>query len=133
MASRKKSNFRAVGAALLAAVAVGGGPCLASPAWADPDFCGAREDPFVCTARLQNGPPNAGESTFVKLVRGHVPGNDQRLLNAGRTICNQVSGGLSGRYVVSETSDYLGTSMASAGQVLDAALEYICPGVQVAG
>lgn len=41
--------------ALLAAGLLTTGVCAASVAQAD--FCGAKEDPFSCTARLDAGPP----------------------------------------------------------------------------
>ena len=85
-------------------------------------------DPFVCTARLETGPPTPGESTFINLVRGHVPGSDTDLLVTGRTICHM--GGESARYVDQEVAAHLRTDMAHAGQVLDAAVEYICSGVR---
>ena len=116
---------------LIAAVVV----VFSSPrnAHADPAFCGAREDPFVCTARSQTGPPTPGESSFIDAIRGHSPGSDAQLLNAGRTICGELSGGDSGQYVDGEVATYLGTNSANAGQVVDEATEDVCPGVHVSG
>ncbi|WP_415822369.1 DUF732 domain-containing protein [Mycobacterium senriense] len=59
----------------------------------------------------------------------NAPGSDADLLLTGRTICTQ--GGISGRYVNQEVAAHLGTNTAAAGQVVDAAVEYICPGVNI--
>jgi hypothetical protein len=119
-----KLVLAAIGSALLVAGLLTGGVYAASVAQAD--FCGAKEDPFVCTARLDAGPPTSGESAFIQSVRGHVPGSDADLLVAGRTICKM--GSDSGRYVRQQVAQRLGTDTGNAGQVMDAAEEYICPG-----
>jgi hypothetical protein len=96
---------------------------------ADPQLsCGAHEDAFACSARNQTGPPTPGESAFINLVRGHVPGSDQQLLVTGRTICNELAGGISMRYLNGQVAAHLGMT-SSADQVVVAAVEYICPGV----
>jgi hypothetical protein len=112
------------------------GLALAAGSWpaavnADPAGCGAHEDAFSCTAKLQTGPPTPGESTFINNVRGHIAGNDAQLLNIGRTICQQISGGVSSRYVVTEVATHAGTDSGSAGQVVDQATEDICPGAHI--
>jgi hypothetical protein len=120
-----RTSYRLLPSAFLLGAA--GLLCLtASPAAAD--FCGAKEDPFVCTARLQTGPPSPGEVAFLNVVGPHVPVSPQQLLVAGRTVCNQ--GGLSLSYVVSELNSFLGLrDMNSAAEVLFEAHESMCPGV----
>ncbi|MDV3305845.1 DUF732 domain-containing protein, partial [Mycobacterium avium subsp. hominissuis] len=76
---------------------------------------------------LDAGPPTSAESAFIQSVRGHVPGRDTDLLVVGRTVCKM--GSDSGRYVRQQVAQRLGTDTANAGQVMDAAEEYICPGV----
>jgi hypothetical protein len=115
-------------AALLTVGCVVSAICSPSVSYADPAFCGAHEDAFTCTARLQSGPPTAGETAFINNVRGHVPGSDAKLLNAGRSICSMLKGGDSGQYVDTQVGSYLGMAPHSAGQVVDSATEYICPG-----
>ncbi|ATA28184.1 hypothetical protein MLM_1570 [Mycobacterium lepraemurium] len=120
-----KLGCAVVCSALLAAGLLTTGVCAASVAQAD--FCGAKEDSFSCTARLDAGPPTSAESAFIQSVRGHVPGRDTDLLVVGRTVCKM--GSDSGRYVRQQVAQRLGTDTANAGQVMDAAEEYICPGV----
>ncbi|WP_350224458.1 DUF732 domain-containing protein [Mycolicibacterium sp. lyk4-40-TYG-92] len=96
-----------------------------------PGFCGAHEDPFVCTARNQTSPPTAGESTFIGVLRGPLGTTEAKLLVAGRTICTQLSAGASGQYVATEVGAYLGIDRRAGGQVLEEAVQDICPGVHV--
>lgn len=126
MGSLRRTAGRTI-TALLTSGLLGVGVYLGTPVRADPGFCGAHEDPFSCTAKLQTGPPTAGESTFINTVRGHVPGTDAELLNTGRTICVMLKGGDSPQYVRSSVATHLGTNNGSAGQVLDQATEDICP------
>jgi hypothetical protein len=115
-----------VATALLAGGLLGAGIFSASPVLADD--CGAREDVFVCAARLDAGPPTPGETAFINLVRGHVPGSDADLLVTGRGVCRLGRyGTVSGRSAVQQVATHLGTDMAHADQVLDAAAENICP------
>ncbi len=62
--------------ALLAAGLLTTGVCAASVAQAD--FCGAKEDPFSCTARLDAGPPTSAESAFIQ--------SDQMLTDGWRSV-----------------------------------------------
>lgn len=102
---------------------MGGSISLAGSAWAD--FCGAREDPFVCTARLNNGPPNPNEANFLRVVRPYVPTGDQQNLIAGRTTCTQ--GDATTDYVAREVGAYLGIDTKAAARFVHIANGYLCP------
>jgi hypothetical protein len=78
--------MKTIVAVIATGMLLGAGIYSTSPVQAD--SCGAKEDPFVCTARLETDPPTPGESAFINLVRGHVPGSDADLLVTGRTICH---------------------------------------------
>ena len=57
-----------------------------------------------------------------------TPGSDADLLVTGRGVCRMGSyGTVSGHNAVQQVATQLGTNMAKAGQVLHAAVEYICP------
>ena len=112
-----------IGVTALVAQLVGGSISLAGSAWAD--FCGAREDPFVCTARLNNGPPNPNEANFLRVVRPYVPTGDQQNLIAGRTTCTQ--GDATTDYVAREVGAYLGIDTKAAARFVHIANGYLCP------
>lgn len=114
-----------VGAAPLAAGLPVAGVSSATGAQADPVFCGAHEDPPTCSPQSL---PTAGETAFLTDVRGHVPGDDARLLATGRGICTMLKGGESVHYVVPQVAAHLGITDEMAGQVVDAATAYVCPG-----
>jgi len=114
-----------VGAVPLAAGLPVAGVSWATGAQADPVFCGAHEDPPTCSPRSL---PTAGETAFLTDVRGHVPGDDARLLATGRGICTMLKGGESVHYVVPQVAAHLGITDEMAGQVVDAATAYVCPG-----
>lgn len=94
------------------------------------DFCGAREDPFVCTARLNGGPPNAAERQLLNSVDRHwIPNSNQQILVGARTMCEMDE--TSNNYRVRLLAQYLGVPESSAGQVFIMTLEYVCPGASV--
>ena len=115
-----------MGAALLAAGLPVAGVSWATAAQADPLFCSAHQDPPTCSPQPRL--PTAGETAFLTDVRGHVPGDDARLLATGRGICTMLKGGQSVHYVVPQVAADLGVTDEMAGQVVDAATAYMCPG-----
>jgi hypothetical protein len=116
-------NKSVMSAALLSACA---GVSSANRTQAEPIFCGADEDSLNCSPR--SGLPTAGETAFLTDVRGHVPGDDARLLATGRGICNMLKGGENVNYVIAQVAWQLGITNEMAGQVVDAATAYACPG-----
>ena len=118
-----------IGATTIVAQLVGGSVSLAGSASAD--FCGAREDPFVCTARLNNGPPNPTEANFLRVVCPFVPTGDQENLIAGRTVCTQ--DGATTDYVAREVGSYLGINTKVGAQFVRIANGYLCPNVFFCG
>lgn len=97
---------------------------------ANADFCGAREDPFVCTARLNAGPPNAAEVQLLNSVnRQWIPNSNRQILTGVRTMCEMDE--TSNNYRVRLLSQYLGVPESSAGQVFIMTLEYVCPWASV--
>ena len=119
-------NKSVMGAALLAAGLLAVGVSSAHRAQAEPIFCDTHEDRLDCSP--QSGLPTSGETAFLTDVRGHVPGDDARLLATGRGICNMLKGGESVVYVVPQVASRLGITTEMAGQVVDAATAYVCPG-----
>ena len=94
------------------------------------DFCGAREDPFVCTARLNAGPPDAAELQLLNSVnRQWIPNSNQQILIGARTMCEMDE--TSNNYRVRLLSQYLGVPESSAGQVFIMTLDYMCPWASV--
>ena len=118
----RRFNRSVMGAALLAAGALAAGVFSASAARAEPVFCGAHEPPPASCL------PTSGETAFLTDVRGHVPGDDARLLATGRGICHMLKGGDNVNYVVAQVAVQLGITGEVAGQVVDAATAYACPG-----
>jgi hypothetical protein len=110
---------------------LGAGVCSASPPGpGDPGYCGARQDALDCVP--QTGPPTPGEAAFINNVRGlHVYGDDAELLKIARGTCNMLLGGVSVNYIVPDIATHLGTTNASANQVMDAAMDTVCPGLRV--
>jgi len=120
-------NKSLMSAAPVAAGLLAVGVFSASGAGADPVVCAARQDPLTCSP--QSGLPTAGETAFLTDVRGQrVPGDDARLLATGRGICTMLKSGDNVKYVVSQVAAHLGSTTEMAGQVVDAATAYVCPG-----
>lgn len=123
---RSKIGLVAAGSVLTAFSALVGLPA----GWAKADFCGAREDPFVCTARLNAGPPNAAEVQLLNSINRHwIPNSNQQILTGVRTMCEMDE--TSNNYRVRLLSQYLGVPESSAGQVFIMTLEYVCPWASV--
>jgi Protein of unknown function (DUF732) len=92
--------------------------------------CG-NADPLDCVDNLAN--PNAGEQRFVRDTRPFVPdlvaqGGDMAVWQTGRGVCILLKNGHPTGYVVTDLAAHLGTSKQIADQVVDAAMEDICPG-----
>ena len=112
------------------------GPAVASaspppspPGPDDAGYCGAHTDPYECWDNT--GPATPGETAFINQIRGHLPGNDTRLLQVSRATCEMLQGGAATSYIVHDMAGELGISLTSAGQALDVALETSCPGLVV--
>ena len=71
----------------------------------------------------------AAEAAYLNSVRGHYPGGNATLL--GRDTCNMLGGGVTTGYVVPDIAAHLGIGNAAADQVLDAAMDYICPDIHI--
>lgn len=119
--------------ALLVATLLGAGVSSASPNPGDPGYCGARQDALDCVA--YDGPtpppPSRAEAAYLGSVRGHYPGDDATLLKMGRGTCNMLRGGVTTGYIVPDIAAHLGISNQAADQVLDAAMESICPEIHI--
>jgi Protein of unknown function (DUF732) len=113
-------------AAPLAAALLAAGVLSATGARAAPVFCTGQQDLSTCSPKTPL--PSAGDTAFLTDVRGHVPGDDARLLVTGRGVCNMLKAGENVNYVVPQVAADLGTSNELAGQVVDAATAFVCPG-----
>jgi len=118
-----------IAAWFLTAAIAWGSPPPTPPGPGQPGYCGAHTDPLDCWSNT--GPETPGETAFIDLVRGHIPGDDTRLLQVARGTCQMLIGGDATWYIVQDMSEELGVSHATAGQVMDAAMEDACPGLTV--
>ena len=119
-------NKTVISVALMAAALLGAGVCSPSPARADPVLCGPPQHPVTCPP--QSGVPTARETAYLTDVRGHVPGDDAGLLAIGRGVCVKLLGGEPVDSVVPQVAAQMGVANETAGQVVDAATGYMCPG-----
>jgi hypothetical protein len=91
--------------------------------------CGAHTDALNCWANT--GPVTPGETAFINLERGLIPGDDTRLLQVARGTCQMLVGGDTTSFIVEDVSQQLGVSPNRAGSTMDAAMETACPGLVV--
>lgn len=84
------------------------------------------QHPVTCPP--QSGVPTARETSFLTDIRGYVPGDDTRLLAIGRDVCVKLLGGEPVDSVVPQAAAQMGVANETAGQVVDAATGYMCPG-----
>ena len=127
---------RSVGAtcmAVLVATLLGAGVSSASPNPGDPGYCGARQDALDCVAfdGPAPPPPSRAEAAYLNSVRGHYPCDDATLLKMGRGTCTMLRGGVTTGYVVPDIAAHLGIGNTAADQLLDAAMDYICPDIHI--
>jgi len=95
--------------------------------------CG-NADPLDCVDNPAN--PNAGEQRFVRDTRPLVPdlaasGGDMAVWQTGRGICILLKTGYPTGNVVTDLAAHLGTSKQIADQMMDAAMQNICPGLTI--
>jgi hypothetical protein len=87
-------------------------------------------DPMDC---LQNpAPPNGGEQHYLNMTR-IVGGSDVQRLQIGRATCAMLAGGTNPGQVVRDIASHLDTTNQNADQVMDQAMEDICPGLHLGG
>jgi hypothetical protein len=87
-------------------------------------------DPMDC---LDNpAPANAAEQQYLALTRIYG-GTDAQRLQIGRATCAMLAGGSSPGGVVHDIARHLGTTNQDADQVMDQAMEDICPGLHLGG
>lgn len=111
-------------AALLMIGGLGIPAAVADPAIPSAPAC----DPMDC---LNNpAPPNGGEQNYLNLTRVYG-GSDTQRLQIGRAACAMLAGGTNPGNVVRDIAGHLGTSNQNADQVMDEAMEDICPGLHL--
>ena len=111
----------AMTALVAAAGLLGAGLCWPGPAGASPVFCGAHAAPANCL-------PTAGQTAFLDDIRGRAPGDDAQLLATGIAACNMLKGGDNVNDVIAHVAAQMGVVKEVAGQVVDSATAYVCPG-----
>ncbi len=115
-------------------------PVAAAPGPDDPGYCGARESAMDCLP--YDGPvppqPNPQEAGFIAFMQN--PGSatafitnasEGRIFRVMRGACAMLPDVRAG-YIVSEIASRLDISMATANEVLGAAMAYSCPGARIA-
>ena len=97
----------------------------------DPGNCGAHDSAIECAD--DSSTPTTSEYAFMNRLRGNVPGSSTQLLKVARGTCFLVrQGEVTTNGMVNDIAEYLGTSEASAGQVLAVAMDTACTGYTVA-
>ena len=76
--------------------------------------------------------PTPAETAFMPAARFFAPKfDDATLLRIGRGTCGMLRGGSTTNYVVPDIARHLSITNAAADQVMDAAMEHICPEIHI--